>query len=84
MSRFLHPSDPVLPPEEPADELSMIVQIADRCSERRLMISTATTQEKDLRIYHQVMADEAGFAALEDEMDRAAAMLAIVFGNSGP
>lgn len=83
MNRFSHPSDPAAPPPPPVDELPMIVQIADRCSERRLLICTATSQEHDLRRYRQILPDEASYAALEDEMDHAATMLTSVFGHSG-
>jgi len=84
MNRFAYPSDPAAAPQTPADELPMIVQIADRCSERRLMICTATSQEHDLRRYRQFLPDEASYAALEDEMDHAATMLTSMFGNKGP
>jgi len=84
MNRFARPGDPVIPPQQPVDELPVMVQIADRCSERRLMICTATSQEQDLRRFRQIMPDEASYTALEDEMDRAAAMLAGMFGHNGP
>jgi hypothetical protein len=84
MNRFARPGDPVLAPPQPVDELPFMVQIADRCSERRLMICTATSQEQDLRRYRQIMPDEASYTALEDQMDRAAATLASMFGNHGP
>jgi hypothetical protein len=59
----------------------LVVQIADRCSERRLMLSTATAQEGDLRTYRHLMSDEASFAAVEEAMDDAAPMLASLFGD---
>jgi len=84
MNRFSHPSDPVAAPQLPVDELPIIVQIADRCSERRLMICTATSQEQDLRRYRQILPDETSYADLEDEMDRAATMVTSMFDNGGP
>jgi HD-like signal output (HDOD) protein len=69
-------------PQPPAtDILPLVVQIADRCSERRLMLSTATAQEGDLRTYRHLMSDEASFAAVEEAMDDAAPMLASLFGD---
>jgi HD-like signal output (HDOD) protein len=69
-------------PQAPApDILASVVQVADHCSERRLMLSTAVTQESDLRTYRNLTPDEASFAAVEEAMDDAAPMLASLFGD---
>ena len=63
------------------DILPSVVQIADHCSERRLMLSTAETQEADLRTYRNLMPDEASFVAVEEAMDDAGPMLESLFGD---
>ncbi|MGD2062156.1 MAG: HDOD domain-containing protein [Nitrospirota bacterium] len=69
------------PPPPTPDILPLVVQIADHCSERRLMLSTAATQEGDLRTYRDLMPDEASFVAVEEAMDDAGPMLASLFGD---
>jgi HD-like signal output (HDOD) protein len=75
------PDEVVSPPPAP-DILPAVVQVADHCSERRLMLSTTVTQESDLRIYRDLIPDETSIAAIEEAMDDAETMLASLLGDT--
>jgi len=62
------------------DDVALFVQVADRCSERRLSMTSYTSDEEDARLFDDVLADEDVVAALHEEMDVAKPLLTTLFG----
>ena len=68
------------PWEGPADDVALFVQIADRCSERRLGMTRNTSDDEDLCLFDDVLEDEEMMNALHEEMDVGNVLLTTLFG----
>jgi len=63
-----------------ADDVGLFVQVADRCSERRLAMTSHTSDEEDARLFADVLVDEDVVTTLHEEMDVANVLLTTLFG----
>lgn len=62
------------------NDVARFVQVADRCSERRLAMTSYTSDEEDARLFEDVLEDEDVVTTLHEEMDVANVLLATLFG----
>ena len=62
------------------DDVTLFVQVADRFSERRLGMTSHTSDAEDTHLYDDVLQDEGVVTALHEEMDVASVLLATLFG----